>query len=454
MTYARRMWLELALVAGAMALGGCHWLLGDELSPEFCKAHPTDEECRKTFPDADTGCASNAQCAAPTAVCALPERTCVQCTAADHDVCTGATPACGTDDKCRACAAHAECSSNACLPDGSCGTDTTVAYVDPAGTGTTCTQLAPCKAVADALKTGRAFVKFQGVTNEQVSLNNTNVTFLADPGAALTDTTNGILLKIDGTSQVAIYDLTIRDASGMNNPGISLQPGNTANVSLIRATVSGNIGGGISATGGTLTISQSTVSGNPGGGISATGGTLTISQSTISGNVPGGGISVSNSAFIIVGNVLFSNGHNDSFVGGLSINTKTNAMNRLEFNTIVANNAEDGTGSGIHCLAGTFTAKDNIIADNTNLTTTTQIDGGCTHTYTLFRPGMAPMGTGNIGGDPLFVNEAKGDLHLQATSQARGKADPAADLTGLAAHDIDGDTRIAPADLGAYQVKP
>lgn len=468
--------LALGLLVGAVvALSGCDWLLGDKLNPEFCAAHPDNQRCRMAFPDAG-GCTASAQCMAPTPVCSLPAQMCVQCTASEHDACTGLAPACGTDNTCRACAAHAECPSSACLPDGSCGTDATVAYVDPMSSGTSCTQRSPCGKISDALKLGKPFVKLHGVINEQVSLN-TDVTLLADPGATLTDTMNGILLKIDGTIHVAIYDLTISGASGMNNPGISLLSGNAANVSLVRTTVSGNAGGGISATGGTLTISESTIAANPGGGISATGGAtvavsqskitgnagggiqttggiLTVSQNTISANVPGGGISAMNSVFIIVGNVVFNNGGNASSVGGLSLSTTMNAMNRLEFNSIVANTAQDGTGSGVHCLAGTFTAKDNVVSDNRNLTLTTQIDGGCTHAYTLVRPGTPPAGTGNIGDDPKFVNEAMGDLHLQPTSPVRGKADPSADLTGIAAHDIDGAARIAPADLGAYQVKP
>lgn len=473
----QRKWLlAIGLLVGVMvASSGCDWLLGDKLNPEFCAAHPDNQRCRMAFPDAG-GCTASAQCMAPTPVCSLSAQTCVQCTATEHDACTGLTPACGADNACRGCAAHAECASSACLPDGSCGTDATVAYVDGMGSGTSCTRLAPCGKISDAVKLGKPFVKLHGTFNEQVLLN-TDVTLLADPGTTLTDTMNGILLKIDGMIHVAIYDLTISGASGMNNPGISLLSGNTANVSLVRATVSGNAGGGISATGGTLTISESTISANPGGGISATGGatvtvsqskiagntnggiqttggTLTVSQSTISANVPGGGISAMNSVFVIVGNVVFNNGGNTSLVGGLSIGGTMNPMNRLEFNTIVANTAQDGTGSGVHCLAGTFTAKDNIVSDNRNLTLTTQIDGGCTHAYTLVHPGPPPTGTGNIGDDPRFVNEGMGDVHLQTASPARGKADPSADLTGIAAQDIDGDARIAPADLGAYQVKP
>jgi hypothetical protein len=423
--------MELALLAGAVVcLDGCHWLLDPELNPEFCRAHPSDEECRKTFPDADTGCSTNAQCAAPVGVCALPERTCVQCTATDHAVCTGLTPACGIDDKCRACAAHAECSSNACLPDGSCGTDTTVAYVDPAGTGTTCTQQAPCKLVADALKTGRQFVKFQGVTNEQVSLNNTDVTFLADPGAALTDTSNGILLKIDGTSHVTIYDLTIRDASGMTNPGISLQPGNTANLSLIRATVSGNIGGGIAASGGTLTVSRSTIASNPGGGIVMTGlGTL----------------------FTITNNFIYRNGNNaTASAGGLSL-IPTGASS-LEFNTIVDNQAKVSSTSagGVFCDQMGFTAAHNIIFRNTGGTSgNVQTVGVCTYGDSFIMPGASI-----VDNAPGFAhpNESPFDYHLTAASP-KTIVDAAGPCTGV---DFDGDTRpIGPAcDLGADEWKP
>jgi Right handed beta helix region len=372
-------------------------------------------------------CASDQECAPQ--VCDLAgSRTCVQCTSANASACAGPTPVCGADDACRACTAHAECASNACLPDGSCGTDTNVAYVDPAGPGTNCTQLAPCKKVSDAIATGRPFIKFHGVTNEQVILNRGSVTLLADPGATLTDTANGILLKIDGAAQVTIYDLTISGASGPNNPGISLQPGNNATASLFRATVSGNAGGGIVASGGTLTVSRSSILNNAGGGISITGGVFTI-----------------------VGNVFYNNGGNNALVGGLSVGAVMNPADRLEFNSFVLNTAQDGTGSGIHCLVSAFTARDNVLSDNRNTTSTMQVDGTCAHAYSLFHPGLPPMGTANLGGDPLFVNEAMPDLHLQAGSPARGKADPAADLTGVAARDIDGVARIAPADLGAYQ---
>ena len=83
------------------------------------------------------------------------------------------------------------------------------------------------------------------------------------------------------------------------------------------------------------------------GGISATGGALTVSQSTISGNT-GGGISVSNGSFKIVGNVFFANGSGTGSIGGISITASQNASNRLEFNSFEASLRGPSSDAG-HC---------------------------------------------------------------------------------------------------------
>jgi len=54
--------------------------------------------------------------------------------------------------------------------------------------------------------------------------------------------------------------------------------------------------------------------------------------------------------------------------------------------------------------------------------------------------------------DPKFTDPATGDLHIQAGSPASGASDPDSDLTGIAAHDIDGDPRTRPADIGADEI--
>jgi Right handed beta helix region len=451
MTLTRNKWI-LVLVASIAALTGCNAILGDELNPKFCRAHLDDAECRQKF---SLPCTKSSQCAAPAAVCQVETGTCVQCSPAEPESCTGSAPVCSAENTCSGCSKHTECASAACLPDGSCGDDSKVAYVAPAGTGTTCTQASPCKKVDDALKTARPYVKFGGVTDEAVTVDKgRQVTFLADAGAKLTRGTGGAILTVkdDGTS-LGVYDLAISDApNNASGYGVLVAAGSGApTVRLVRVTLQNNPAGAISATGGTLTVTQSTISSNQGGGISATGGTLTVTQSTISGNT-GGGISVTNAAFSVVGNVFFGNGSGSSTIGAVSISTMQNAANRLEFNSFNKNLTTDTVGPAIHCLAGTFTAKNNIMSGNGTLTQLTQYSGACTHAYSIATPGALPPGSGNSAADPGFVNTTTGDLHISATSPARGAADPASNLTGPAERDIDGQPRTSPADIGADEV--
>jgi hypothetical protein len=462
----------LAVVAAIACASGCSFILGDELSRKYCATHPADEDCRRTFQDAGE-CTASSQCSSPKAVCALDKMLCVQCTAAEHGACVANTPVCGDDDACRKCAAHNECPSNACLPDGSCGDDTNVAYVDPSGTSTTCTKASPCRKVSDALKTTRLYVKLQGATNEQVTLNNTNVTLLADPGAKLTDTVNGILLKIDGTSQVAIYDLEISGASGANNPGISVQPGSTATVTIVRAKLSGNAGAGISVNGGTATISESTITGNTGSGISMSNGILTVTQSTLTTNTAGGistsggtltvsrssvfannggGISTNASTFTIMNNFVYRNGNTTmATAGGVGVVGIVDSS-KLEFNTIVDNLAGGGATNvgGVLCDRSGFTAANNLIFRNTGgVSGNVQTLGLCTYGNSF-----VSAGTSTVDNTPMFAhpNSAPFDYHLTPTSP-NTIVDAAGTCSGV---DYDGDTRpVGPAcDLGADERKP
>jgi hypothetical protein len=323
-------------------------------------------------------------------------------------------------------------------------------------------------------------VKFHGVIDEAVLVSRgRSVTFLADPGAELTRSTgNGAIVTVqDDRTSLSVYDLSISNApnsssgigclipSGAGAPTVSLthvsitqNPGgglssSNGSVTVTQSTISGNQGGGLSSSNGSVTIAQSTISGNQGGGLSSSNGSVTVTQSTISGN-QGGGILVSNGTFVIVGNVFFNNGGNTNLTGGVSIGTTTNTTNRLEFNSFALNTSQDGVGPAVQCIAGTFTAKNNIMSDNHTPTAgASQFGGTCSHAYSISRPGALPPGTGNGMSDPLFADPAKGDLHLQSTSPARHAADPGSDLTGVASRDIAGNVRVAPADIGAYVFK-
>ncbi|CAN5396801.1 hypothetical protein BH11MYX1_BH11MYX1_15800 [soil metagenome] len=178
-------------------------------NPKYCAGANPDNNCAeidapKAPPDVVTGCTNDTTCMAPTAVCDTGTSMCVQCTTTEPSACMAATPVC-MNEACTACVAHTDCSSNACLPTGACGDDSNVAYADPSGTDNTqCTKATPCTTVAKALLTGRPYVKLHGTNNEAVSINNQSVSLLADPGAKLTYTTNGIVLEVKGTSHVVI----------------------------------------------------------------------------------------------------------------------------------------------------------------------------------------------------------------------------------------------------------
>ncbi len=431
----------------------CLLACGCEKQNTWCQTHLNDPECPDSGIDGPATCTTDDQCRAPTAACNTSTMSCVQCTTSKASACSGATPTCGSDDTCRGCEAHAECNSAACLPDGSCGAESAVAYVDASGTdNATCTRATPCTKLTSAVATGRAYVKITGTINEggTVTIDNHDVTLLATPGATLARTSNGIVLEVKGTSRVAVYDLEISGGSGAQGIGISLPTGNTASVELHRAKVTGNAGGGISATGGTLTISKSTVTGNTGGGISATGGTLTVSQSTISGNT-GGGISISGAQFTLQNNIIASNGSGATIYGGIRVDSITTpGIHRIEFNTVTANLGPASIDTGITCGAviTPLVFSNNIVYANIVSGTGQQFGGNanCTATYSDIGP-SAVVGTGNINQAPQFANPPQGDYHIAATSPCKDAADPAATL----AVDLDGDTRPqgAARDIGA-----
>ncbi len=439
------------MIAG-LASAGCDKLLGKEPNPDYCGS--------PTCPPDASGCRSNTDCTSPGAgVCDVTgTKQCVQCTASDHAACTATTPVCGADNACRACVAHEECDSNACsFADGSCAAETDVAYVTSTGIdNSTCDKSAPCATVASALMTGRHYVKIHGTIDGAVVVDKgRTVTFLADLGAMLMPGTGGDVLTVKDTgTSLTIYDLAISGAQG-SSVGITLAGGVPA-LSLMRATISNNAGGGITSAG-TLTIDHSTITsnGSSGPGISITGGSLSLAQSLVSGN-RGGGVDVTGTTakFAIVSNKFLGNGVGDpmgSLIGAVNIRANFSSTNLLEFNTFYKNLSTDGIGAAIQCDPSTFTARANIMFNNGATSSPDQTSGTCTHSYSIAKPGMVPAGTTNQGSDPLFVNAPGGDFHLQAGSPAIGAANALAPLTGLSARDFDDHPRTSPVNLGAYQ---
>jgi len=256
-------------------------------------------------------------------------------------------------------------------------------------------------------------------------------------------------------------------------------------------------GGGICCEHSSPTITNNVITGNSadvGGGIYCWYSSPTITNNVITGNsaryATGGGIYCWESNPTIANNVITGNSSSRAG-GGICCYYKSNPT--ITDNTITGNSARSGKGGGgIYCNLSSPTITNNVITGNsarygggiyfkhsvsptiTNNTITGNSavhDGGgifCyvsspTITYNdvwgnasqdYYRCGP---GTGCISADPLFVDPAAGDYHLQSGSPCIDAGDNNA--PGLQEFDLDGKPRIldgdgdgiAVVDMGAFE---
>jgi hypothetical protein len=266
--------------------------------------------------------------------------------------CGGTTPVCASaTNTCIACVAHDQCGSNACLPDGSCGNDSTVAYVAENGDdGDECTRDAPCLRIAMAASKGRPYIKVQTNLDEAVLLTNVNVAILAEPGVAIKRSSAGAIFEIRGTSSVSISGLTIREALGTTGHGIMVPAGEPVTLALDRVNVINNSGSGINVQGGSVAMSRCIVSGNNAGG------------------------AYINASFDITNSLFVANGNTLSSTGGLFLTPSGSVT--FKFNTVANNVAGTGAITGVNCGLAVLVAN-TILAQN---------DAGtaCVFQYSLF----------------------------------------------------------------------
>ena len=106
--------------------------------------------------------------------------------------------------------------------------------------------------------------------------------------------------------------------------------------------------------------------------------------------------------------------------GALWIGTTSTVT--LRDSTFYGNTTTATTGAGMYNTSGTSTVSNCIFWANTGsggATTNNQITAaGGTNTVTYSTVQLGATGTGNLSVDPLFVNAATGDFHLQMTSPA------------------------------------
>ena len=103
-------------------------------------------------------CSTSDQCTnvAPLDLCDPASGSCVECVS--NSDCAGSKPTC-KDHACQGCVLDGQCSSLACLTDGSCAESAAVLYVGPNGTDTgACSRASPCRSVAFALGTATSTI--------------------------------------------------------------------------------------------------------------------------------------------------------------------------------------------------------------------------------------------------------------------------------------------------------
>jgi len=383
-----------------------------------------DNECtdKANFPACDTSPAGGGVCS--------------KCTASSHGLCTDQTPHCDNHD-CVACLDDNDCESGAgvCMPSGGCAASISVLHAKVNGTGATCSAASPCS-LDVALVTAKVGPKIIKLDDAGTYQSVTNYASDVDASMALTIDARNATIHRNGASPI----FTINDDKGLT---------------ILGGTIEGPTGGTTEAVrcGNRATFAAygTTIKMSDGPGINAPGGcTLTLSRSRIALN-QGGGAVITNGKFVIVGNVFLNNGSSTSIYGGITISVAPDPMNRLDFNTIAYNTVDTGIVTGVDCNAGTgIVGRYNIIWKNNN-GVDPQVGNSCKHAWSDIGPNGVPAA--NDGGNDLNVDPLlDANLHLQVGSPVHGKADPSADLTGLASRDIDGDLRVAPADLGADQI--
>jgi hypothetical protein len=389
--------------------------------------------------------------------------------------CGGPTPICdGGSGQCRACAEHTECASGACETNGACVAAADIIYVDGSagcpGAGTEQSPLCTFPPALDLITSQRwrivvragtyTFNATQTIASKKVGILGAGAGTTA---LVLAAAANEHVIRVSGTSDLRLYGLTIRGATGTSGHGVFCYDATATPVLAVDAcTVSNNVGVGILVQHGTATVSRSTVTLNSSSGIVGNGATLTVSKTLVSDN-SGGGIyahsgstasieqcTVRNnnggglalySSYTVRNTLIVKNGRISLTTGAAGADLRSTGSPKVFINNTVADNIVGTGGIGGVLCTGAEPVVNSILWGNT-----VAQQSGCTISYSDVQGGGTA--DGNINGDPKFADAT--NYHLQMPPNASPCIN-AGTPTGAPTVDLDGFSRSGNPDMGCYE---
>jgi hypothetical protein len=413
-------------------------ICGAAMSCRACNAATDDTECMQHS-------SSTPHCK----VSGTNAGKCVACAAATQATdCSGTTPICGDDGACRKCAAHTECSTGVCKPDGSCAMLSEIAYVDNGGIA-----VGDCNAngaihnggpnsaycdIQDGVSTTKPYVKVIGhsgavATYGQVSITSARTVSIYGPGvgatqparilSTLTASPNVNISIGSGTSTIVFDGIEIGDRTTSNSQdGVYCSTTATVSLSVLRGAIqhSGKIG--LESSGCNVTLDGDNVTANLGGGLAFSSGGYTVLNTFIVQN-----LSTTGPAVLIA-----------------------SATGTFQFNT-VADNSYTGHAGGASCGSGDGKMLESSIFWNNGVGG--EFAGNCIYSYVNSESALS--GLGNFTGDPKFIGS--GDYRLGSGSSCVDKVSSTVDggAAMLPDHDFYGTHRPLGSawDVGAQEAR-
>jgi len=445
---------------------------------QFCENHTcvaascsADTDCPAEHPVCDgmcVDCDATHGCSPRSPVCDLTEKTCGLCTAESDcsgftttphcdstsggcvecrngSDCSGTTPVCDAQS-CRACRTDSDCDTLACADDGSCVAEANVVWVSPSGIDSgSCTRASPCRNLSYAVlqsSSMRPHIVFAAPeTNSglKVSITSGSTTapmlYIHANGSTFTEPTNG-----QGTMLDLGIPTLVRDANFYSQTG-TMVPIDARSAMTRLEHVTFNHTNKILIDGTTVATDLRLDHVYPQGGydiVVGAGVDFTLTRAVVTGSPV---ITTAAGAHVHITNLMAYG------ISLMPLDLQL-ATGELQFSTITGDFVNYSDPCVMTCT-GTMHIISSIIWAPACMDSTGSNDAvpdGCSYQSSIVSNSTPPPGTTNT--DPMFVNFAANDLHIQATSPAVDAVDMGPPI------DFEGDKRPGGVkfDIGADEI--